>query len=94
MKLLIYVAPSRCCLLAVPVSVMTQLQNLPVYKEVDSNPNRETVAIVMHVSLPWLQKKRCEGGGIPFSKPHKRQVNYMKSDVLAYIEQNKMAHTA
>ncbi|HAV3548204.1 TPA: DNA-binding protein [Acinetobacter baumannii] len=54
----------------------------------------ETVAIVMHVSLPWLQKKRCEGGGIPFSKPHKRQVNYMKSDVLAYIEQNKMAHTA
>ncbi|MDQ9805798.1 DNA-binding protein, partial [Acinetobacter baumannii] len=23
----------------------------------------ETVAIVMHVSLPWLQKKRCEGGG-------------------------------
>ena len=26
----------------------------------------ETVAIVMHVSLPWLQKKRCEGGGIPF----------------------------
>ncbi|MFX6480226.1 hypothetical protein ABTG05_16210 [Acinetobacter baumannii] len=49
---------------------------------------------LMHVSLPWLQKKRCEGGGIPFSKPHKRQVNYMKSDVLAYIEQNKMAHTA
>ncbi|MDC4980687.1 DNA-binding protein [Acinetobacter baumannii] len=54
----------------------------------------ETVAIVMHVSLPWLQKKRCEGGGIPFSKPHKRQVNYVKADVLAYIEQNKMAHTA
>ncbi|MFI7961829.1 DNA-binding protein, partial [Acinetobacter baumannii] len=50
--------------------------------------------IVMHVSLPWLQKKRCEGGGIPFSKPHKRQVNYVKADVLAYIEQNKMAHTA
>ncbi|HAV4985333.1 DNA-binding protein [Acinetobacter baumannii] len=54
----------------------------------------ETIAIVMHVSLPWLQKKRCEGGGIPFSKPHKRQVNYVKADVLAYIEQNKMAHTA
>ncbi|EPP0560108.1 DNA-binding protein [Acinetobacter baumannii] len=54
----------------------------------------ETVAVVMHVSLPWLQKKRCEGGGIPFSKPHKRQVNYVKADVLAYIEQNKMAHTA
>ncbi|MFI7853942.1 DNA-binding protein, partial [Acinetobacter baumannii] len=25
---------------------------------------------------------------------HKRQVNYVKADVLAYIEQNKMAHTA
>ncbi|MBP8006772.1 MAG: DNA-binding protein [Acinetobacter sp.] len=54
----------------------------------------ETIAIVMRVSLPWLQKKRCEGGGIPFTKPHKRQVNYIKSDVLEYIEQKKMAHTA
>ncbi|QDK97020.1 helix-turn-helix domain-containing protein [Acinetobacter tandoii] len=45
----------------------------------------EIIAIVLGVSLSWLQKKRCEGGGIPYSKIHYRKIVYRKSDVISYI---------
>ncbi|MBD1219969.1 DNA-binding protein [Acinetobacter seifertii] len=28
----------------------------------------ESLAAILDVSTSWLQKKRCEGGGIPFQK--------------------------
>ncbi|KEC82505.1 MULTISPECIES: helix-turn-helix domain-containing protein [unclassified Acinetobacter] len=54
----------------------------------------ESIAIVLDVSLSWLQKKRCEGGGIPFSKLHYRKIVYKKSDVIAYIEKHRVSSTS
>ncbi|MFW2039332.1 DNA-binding protein [Acinetobacter ursingii] len=55
----------------------------------------ETIAIVMGMSLSWLQNKRSSGGGIPFTKPSGNKIIfYKKSDVLEYISKNKLAHTA
>jgi len=47
------------------------------------------------VSLPWLQLKRCDGGGIPFMKPEgTRKVLYRKSDVIDFFHSRKLKHTA
>ena len=46
----------------------------------------ETIAITFEVSLPWLQLKRCDGGGIPYTKPKgTRKVLYKKADVLDFF---------
>ncbi|NIE95642.1 DNA-binding protein [Acinetobacter sp. Tr-809] len=55
----------------------------------------ETVAIVLGLSLSWLQNKRTNGGGIPFFKPDGRKIiYYLKADVINYINKNKLKHTA
>ncbi|MEN3967941.1 MULTISPECIES: helix-turn-helix domain-containing protein [Acinetobacter] len=54
----------------------------------------ETIALVLDVSMSWLQKKRCEGGGIAFSKIHYRKIIYKKSDVLAYIRSQRIHSTS
>lgn len=54
----------------------------------------ETIALVYHLSLAWLQKKRCEGGGIPFTKPTAKTVLYKKEDVLEFMDNNRLQHTA
>lgn len=54
----------------------------------------ESISIVLGVSMAWLQKKRCEGGGIPFSKVHYRKIIYKKSDVLDYIDRNRINSTS
>ncbi len=54
----------------------------------------ETISLVYHLSLAWLQKKRCEGGGIPFTKPTAKTVLYKKDDVLGFMESNRLQHTA
>lgn len=54
----------------------------------------ESIAIVLDVSLSWLQKKRCDGGGIPFSKLHYRKILYKKSDVLAFINAQRIHSTS
>ena len=54
----------------------------------------ETIAIVLEVSLSWLQKKRCEGGGIPYSKIHYRKIHYRKSDVISYINSQMINSTS
>ena len=51
-----------------------------------------TVAIVFDVSMPWLQLKRCEGGGIPFMKGARR-VSYMKKDIIDYFDRKKLTNT-
>lgn len=60
----------------------------------DAEFTPETISLVYHLSLAWLQKKRCEGGGIPFSKPTAKTVLYRKSDVLEYMDNNRLKHTA
>lgn len=53
-----------------------------------------TIAIILNKSLAWLQKKRCNGGGIPFVKPAGNKIiYYKKADVLQFLNQNKMQHT-
>lgn len=55
----------------------------------------EIVAVVLGMSLSWLQNKRCGGDGIPFFKPDgKKIIFYQKSDVTEFINKNKLAHTA
>ncbi|WP_038342123.1 helix-turn-helix domain-containing protein [Acinetobacter sp. A47] len=60
----------------------------------DASFSPESIAAVLGVSLSWLQKKRCVGGGIPFSKVHYRKIMYKKSDVLAYIESQRIQSTS
>ncbi|WHP06961.1 helix-turn-helix domain-containing protein [Acinetobacter corruptisaponis] len=60
----------------------------------DASFSPESIAAILGVSLSWLQKKRCEGGGIPFSKLHYRKIIYKKADVLAYIERQRIQSTS
>lgn len=53
-----------------------------------------SLAAILDVSTSWLQKKRCEGGGIPFAKVHYRKIIYKKADVLAYIERHRIQSTS
>ena len=54
----------------------------------------ETVAIVFDVSLSWLQLKRCDGAGIPFTKASARRVRYQKQDILVFFDQKKLNNTS
>ncbi|MCR4532493.1 helix-turn-helix domain-containing protein [Acinetobacter venetianus] len=54
----------------------------------------ESLEAILGVSKSWLQKMRCVGGGIPFSKVHYRKIIYKKSDVLAYIERKRVQSTS
>lgn len=54
----------------------------------------EVLALVYGFSLPWLQKKRCEGDGIPFFKPTAKTVLYKKKDVVDYVNSRRLSHTA
>lgn len=60
----------------------------------DEEFSPESLAAILDVSTSWLQKKRCEGGGIPFAKVHYRKIIYKKSDVLAYIEKRRIQSTS
>ncbi|MFW1828054.1 DNA-binding protein [Acinetobacter sp. ULE_I092] len=51
-----------------------------------------TIALVFNVSIQWLQLKRCEGGGIPFTKGL-RKISYTKGDVVKYFEGHKLTNT-
>lgn len=54
----------------------------------------EVVALYLGVSLAQLQKLRCIGGGPCFCKPTGRTILYKKQDVLDWINQSRMKHTA
>lgn len=60
----------------------------------DEEFSPESLAVILDVSTSWLQKKRCEGGGIPFAKVHYRKIIYKKADVLAYIERRRILSTS
>ncbi|WP_349929411.1 DNA-binding protein [Acinetobacter sp. A1-4-2] len=71
-------------------ALIKDFRNAPL--EAEFTP--ETIALVYHLSLAWLQKKRCEGGGIPFTKPTAKTVLYKKEDVLEFMDNNRLQHTA
>jgi len=50
------------------------------------------VATMINMSTAWLERKRCEGGGIPFHKIG-RSVRYREDDVLRFIAAGKKGHT-
>lgn len=54
---------------------------------------QEDVAIYLSCSIHTLQRLRCVGGGIPYTKVGPC-VTYKKLDVLAYQERNTVMHTA
>ncbi|WPP87512.1 helix-turn-helix domain-containing protein [Acinetobacter pittii] len=60
----------------------------------DEEFSPESLAVILDVSTSWLQKMRCVGGGIPFSKVHYRKIIYKKADVLAYIERKRVESTS
>lgn len=54
---------------------------------------QEDVAIYLSCSTHTLQRLRCVGGGIPYSKVGRR-VAYKKSDVLEYQKQQTVMNTS
>lgn len=54
---------------------------------------QEDIAIYLKCSTHTLQRLRCVGGGIPYSKVGRR-VAYKKSDVLEYQEKQTVMNTA
>ena len=54
---------------------------------------QEDVAIYLSCSIHTLQRLRCVGGGIPYTKVG-RCVTYKMLDVLSYQERNTVMHTA
>lgn len=56
--------------------------------------NQKQVAEIIGLSEAWLERKRWEGGGIPYRKLG-RCVRYDERDVLAWIEtHNKLSSTS
>jgi hypothetical protein len=54
---------------------------------------QEDIAIYLSCSTHTLQRLRCVGGGIPYTKVG-RSVAYKKSDVLAYLQRQTVMNTA
>ncbi len=46
--------------------------------------SQKDVAAILGMSEAWLERKRWEGGGIPFKK-FGTCIRYLESDVLAWI---------
>ena len=55
--------------------------------------NQEHIAIYLQCSTNTLQRMRCIGGGIPYTKIG-RTVAYKKLDVLEYQESRTVMNTA
>ncbi|KTD25770.1 MULTISPECIES: helix-turn-helix domain-containing protein [Legionella] len=67
---------------------------LQLLNEFDSAPhtalfNQQTLAAVLDCSTQLLERNRWEGKGIPFLKIG-RKVLYRKSDVLSFLQQQKV----
>ena len=50
--------------------------------------DQKEVAPLIHKSEAWLERKRWEGGGIPYRKIG-RHVLYEESDVMAWMEKHR-----
>ena len=54
---------------------------------------QEAIAVYLQCSTNTLQRLRCTGGGIPFTKIG-RSVAYKKADVLSYQQSRTVMNTA
>lgn len=62
---------------------------MQTYNQINSKLlNQKQVSEIIGLSEAWLERKRWEGGGIPYRKLG-RAVRYDERDVIAWIE----AHT-
>lgn len=71
-----------------------KLSRLQLINEFDSAPSttlfsQNTLAAVLHCSTQLLERNRWAGEGIPFLKIG-RKVLYRKSDVLEFLQQQKI----
>lgn len=55
--------------------------------------NEKQVAEMIGKSVAWLQRARWAGGGIPYRKIG-RNVRYIESEVLEWLEQNARKYTS
>ncbi|STX28466.1 Uncharacterised protein [Legionella beliardensis] len=72
----------------------TKLSRLQLLNEFESAPhsslfNQQTLAAVLSCSTQLLERNRWAGTGIPYLKIG-RKVLYRKSDVLAFLEQQRV----
>ncbi|HAT9529897.1 TPA: DNA-binding protein [Legionella pneumophila subsp. pneumophila] len=54
--------------------------------------NQQTIAAVLSCSTQLLERNRWAGGGVPYLKIG-RKVLYRKSDVLHFLQQQKVYHS-
>lgn len=54
--------------------------------------NQKQVAEIIGFSEAWLERKRWEGGGIPYRKLG-RSVRYDEKDVIDWIEAHRKHHS-
>ncbi len=71
-----------------------KLSRLQLLNEFESAPasalfNQQTLAAVLDCSTQLLERNRWEGKGIPYLKIG-RKVLYRKSDVLSFLQQQKI----
>ncbi|HAU0815514.1 TPA: DNA-binding protein [Legionella pneumophila] len=70
---------------------------LHLLNEFESAPNstlfnQQTIAAVLSCSTQLLERNRWAGGGVPYLKIG-RKVLYRKSDVLNFLQQQKIYHS-
>ncbi|WP_213033242.1 helix-turn-helix domain-containing protein [Acinetobacter sp. ANC 4558] len=74
-----------------------QEKDMRLHKFLNAHENQlfpqEDVALYLSCSTHTLQRLRCAGGGIPYSKIG-RTVTYKKADVLAYQQKQTYLNTA
>lgn len=58
--------------------------NSPQYLSLPDFLTTKEVAVIIHKSPAWLERKRTEGGGIPFRKIG-HHVLYLKYDVFEFL---------
>ncbi|WP_368572780.1 helix-turn-helix transcriptional regulator [Mycolicibacterium porcinum] len=51
------------------------------------------LAVELGISEASLAQDRYKGTGIPFTKVGSKRIRYLKADVMAYLEANRMTRT-
>ena len=75
----------------------SNLSRLQLINEFESAPdstlfNQNTLAAVLNCSTQLLERNRWAGQGVPYLKIG-RKVLYRKSDVLGFLQQQKVYHS-
>ncbi|MDF1647054.1 MAG: helix-turn-helix domain-containing protein [Legionellaceae bacterium] len=75
----------------------SNLSRLQLINEFESAPdatlfNQNTLAAILNCSTQLLERNRWAGQGVPYLKIG-RKVLYRKSDVLGFLQQQKIYHS-